>query len=245
MQQVKERTEEMLLGYENSLAGAQMSQNSMLDQISEISIKSNIRLDKMAPVEQNKKKFWELSFTADYASICAFISELEKYFRVEGLRIVSGEFNNSASRADLRVSSLSGEMFGSEFRKKSSEKDIFELYDEVTYLLKDIQAKEVENASYLLLKTRDPMAYTDTIFPAEKKIEVKKKEEKKEEKKKVVVDRPPVTIEGIYWDPTMPVVVIRGNAMKEGEEVNGVKIEKIYEDKITVLWKDRKYDLKK
>lgn len=244
MQQVREKTEEMLSGYENSLAGTQMSHNSMLDQISDISIKSKIRLEKMAPVEIGKKKFWELSFSADYAGICDFMSELEKYFRVETLRITSGQASSSESKVELRVSLLAGQVYGGEFRKKSSEKDIFELYDEVTYLLKDIQAKEVENASYVLLKTRDPMSYSDTIFPVEKKIEVKK-EEKKVEKKVVVVERPPVTIEGIYWDPTMPIVVIRGNAMREGEEVNGVQIEKIYEDKVTVLWKNRKYDLKK
>ena len=244
MEQIKERTDALLSGYENALAGAQRSQNTFLDQISDISIQSNVRLEKIAPVEMGDKKYWEMAFSADYASICELFLGLEKYFRVESFQIHSGQGGSNLSKVSLMVSSLSSVVPMGGVDKNVAAKDIFELYDEVSYLLKKIDARSDENALIQLAKSRDPMSFSDTIFPAEKK-KVERTVERKVEKKEVFVERPPVEIEGIYWDPTIPVVVIRGNAMKAGDEVDGVKIQKILEDKVVVLWKGKQYDLRK
>jgi len=234
--QEKEKAEGLLAGYANVMSSVEKSQNSFLDQINEVAVQSKVKLDKTAPVESNGNKYWDISFTADYGRICEFFTQLEKYFKIENFNISGAQPDNKPEKVSARLSALASKISLNAAGNDDGKREIFDLFSEVDELLKNIETKDAENASVRLANSYDPMSLSDTIFFVEKK---------KEEVKKAVVVRPPVTIEGIFWDPATPVVVIAGHALKEGEEYNGVKIEKIYENKVTVSWKGRNFDLKK
>jgi hypothetical protein len=233
--QEKDKTEILVSRYMNVMSGAAKSQNSFLAQINEVADQSKIELDKLEPQEGIGGKSWSLSFTADYKSICNFFNLLEQYFKIETFSISGGELGGKPEKVSARLSALAPKIsaIGS---GDDNKREIFDLYFEVEELLKNIEAKEAESLSIQLAKTYDPMSLSDTIFLPEKK---------QEEAKKIVVPKPPVKIESIFWDPVTPVVVIAGEGRKEGEEIKGVTIEKIYENSVTVSWKGKKYELKK
>lgn len=243
MQQKKEKAEALLANYNNVLAGVDKTQNSFLDQINEVAFQEKVKLDKLAPIEANGKKYLDITFSSDYKSICRFFTQLEKYFRIEKFGIIGADLSNGPEKVEVRVSALAATISLSGAKNDAETRDIFDLYAEVEAFLKNIEAREAESASLQLVNMQDPMSLGDTIFPVEKKKEEKVKEKEKE--KEAPVDKPPVTLDGIFWDPSTPVVVISGKALKEGEEFNGVKINKIGENNVTVIWKGRKFDLKK
>jgi len=234
-EQNKQKIVQVLSGYEDIFSGAQKSQNTFLDRISEISVQAKINLDKITPDESTGKKNWNVNFTSDYKGICDFFALLEKYFKVESFAVTSGEFR-PMHLAQIIVSGTA--VAPAATAPDVSGRDIFDFYGEASEVLKQIEAKENVANSVQITARKDPMYFEETIFPTEKRQEVKKQQ-------KVSYDAPSVKIDGIYWDPSTPVVVIDGKALKEKEEYNGVTIDKINEGSVSVVWKGRKFTLKK
>lgn len=53
-----------------------------------------------------------------------------------------------------------------------------------------------------------------------------------------------IKLEGIIWDPKGGhLAVINGEVVKEGDDLDGVKIDKIYSKKITILIEDEEFTL--
>jgi hypothetical protein len=244
LEQSGENIDGLLPGYMNMVTAAQKSQNIFLDQISAMAVQSKIKLDKIAPIELSGKKYWDISFTSDYRSICEYFTLLEKYFKVETLQIASGQ-ERAESKAAIRITAISADVSIVAKMPPLAGKDIFDLYNEASEMIRKIEAKQNEANSVQITDARDPMSYAQTIFIPEKVVEVKKPEVKPKPKPKPAPDMPPIIIDSIFWDPSTPVVVIDGKAFKEKEEYNDVTIEKIDKDSVSVTWKGRGYELKK
>jgi len=232
------KTEALLPDYINILSGAQKSQNAYLDQISAMTVQSRVKLDKIAPDEVTGKRFWNISFTANYKSTCEFFCLLEKYFKVESVTIIGGG-ELALHKTEVKVSAVTDAVASMKMNPVTG-KDIFDLYTEAMEAVSKVSTRETELDALQLTREFDPMYFAETIF-----IPVKQEAPKPAPKPRAAVETPQIRIDGIYWDPSTPVVVINGKAYKEKEEVNDIMIDKIGQESISVTWKGHKFEIKK
>lgn len=218
-------------GYTDSMFSGKQTEQDFLDRIASFCQQANVRLDRINQTKIDSGQAWDVSLTAPFPSINTFMNTLEKYFRIEGLRLRKGE-DGRGHQAEMIIAPIIVAGSGG----LSAGADIFELFDRTDEIAKKISVRQSEteiNGQVLL----DPFTGGDLF---------KKPEPPKPEPQKIepVVETPRVPIEGIYWDPETPVVVIAGKALREGDTIKDAKIVKIREDSVTFEWHGRTHTLK-
>jgi hypothetical protein len=210
-----------------NLVSDEKTEQDFLNKISDVSKQADVRLEKNSAAEGiDGRQTWRILFTADFKTICRFLSMVEDLFRIEEIRLSRGA--NKGHQAELLISVMP--LSATPLPAVTDGDDMFDMYDKMKGVLQRLEKKEDDLLSSANIG-RDPFSL-DTIFVPQKVVEKKVKKEEKS---------PQLSIDSICWDPDMPVVLIGGRAFREGETVDGIFIEKINEANIIVQWNSKKY----
>ncbi|MGA2091700.1 MAG: hypothetical protein ABSH12_09625 [Endomicrobiales bacterium] len=207
--------------------------NDMCDQ-------TKIHLKTTKPMSMpDGRKAWTLTFDADFRQINLFLFLVEKKFKIESLSIVSGQ-PSSNHAVEITIAELFNtsaiEAANNEVIDRFTGKDLFVLYDEVGRLFSNVERRRTLLDAYSP-PSRDLLLYSDTLFYTRVRPVVQKVH--------APVETPHIKIDGIFWDPDVPVVVIEGRAMRLGDTINGTQILSIGQKSIVVKYHDREFTIVK
>ncbi|MHB9154477.1 MAG: hypothetical protein ACYC5N_02145 [Endomicrobiales bacterium] len=210
------------------------NEQNLLDAIGRICKEAGIKFDTINPVENEQA--WIIVFSADYRRAAGFLQLLEKSFKIESYDMKSGEINLEhkveMTLVPIRLSAADN--------KDASPSDFIDLYDKTNEIINTIETKQATRKKEYVEIRKDPMYYGDTIMSLARPAQ--------QASRPAAADTgpqaPDITIDGIYWDPVTPVVVIGGRAMREGDTFKGVTVEKILEKSISVNWRSRSFTLR-
>jgi hypothetical protein len=211
------------------------SENNFLDEVGNLCQQANIKLDHISPTKIDTGQAWAVGFVTHFWQMNSFLLSLEKYFKIESLRIQKGDA--AGNRVDMVIVPVivAGNADGSALNPAKAKQDIFDLFSATEEIVKRVQQKQAEIGSNAQVQ-RNP--FNEESAP--KIVTVPRQPQVA----KPVVEAPPISLDSIFWDPETPVAVINGKAMREGETIKDVTISKIQEDGVTVEWKGHKHTLK-
>lgn len=228
MEQQRIKVESVIEGSNVDFTLGEKNDQNFLDEIGRICKEAFIKLENINPVENGR---WKISFSDNFQKTINFMSLIEKDFKIESYAMVSGEMKRE-HKVEMTISPLRFTTAGA-----SDTDDFMDLFEKTNAVIANIEKRQSEKKVYPALAVKDPMYYGDTIVRSARPQRPAAKESAAEEP-------PPVTIEGIYYDPSTPVVVIDGRAMGEGETIRGVRVVKINEKSVVVNWRSRSFTLR-
>jgi len=210
------------------------TEQRIFELLNEISAKAKVRVSKTAPASlPDGRKAWDISLAADFGEINLFLFLIEKVFTVEKITISTAQPGTKhAVEMTIAVAFKSPllEAARNDVIDRFAGKDIFYMHDEAERLVAVVeQGRKILDA--FSPPPRDLLLYADTLFYASRS------SQPVVAKTRPVVEAPRVNIEGIFWDPDSPVVVISGKAMQVGDIFNGIKIVNIMEKKIVIQYR--------
>lgn len=224
------------LGVENMLTDK--TDQRIFEVLGRICEKADVRLGKINQSKlDNGQQAWDISFKAPFDRIVPFMSLLEQAFKIDTFRIVSGR---KAAVHTVTMIIYPIDAPSTAPADAASGKDLFDMYNEIEASLKGLES--VLRADVISRQVRkDPLAYGDTVAPAEKK-ELPIPENVPKEKASSE-QRPAIEVEDIFWDPETPLVAIGGKVCREGDTVGDFLVVKIREKSVDVKWQSRIYTL--
>lgn len=209
-----------------NLTLSEKSDQNFLDDIGRICKDAYIKLENINPVENGRA--WKISFADNFHKIVNFMALIEKDFKVESFSIRSGEMNRE-HHVEMTISPL-------RFTPAEAPQtdDFMDLFEKTNAMIAKVEEQQAAKKEYPSL-AKDPMYYGDTI------VRTARTETPREPQEEAP---PEISIEGIYYDPATPVAVIEGKAMREGDTIRGIRIEKIKEKSIVVTWHSKTFTLR-
>lgn len=224
-----------------SVPPADRIEQAFFETMNTICDQTKVRIERTAPtVLSDSRKSWALSFVGDFTQTCQFLSLVERSYRIESLALTSG-LQTARHTVDVHVAELIPQALidkvHNDVIEKFTGKDMFVLYDEVARLIADIRTQSAKAAQFKP-PARDVFLYADTFYyvPAD---------QAPQEKVRAVDESPKIRIDGIFWDPDVPVAVIEGKALRQGDTIKGARIIEIQEKAVVVKYKEKKYTLSK
>lgn len=210
-------------------------EQGFVDDIGRLFRESDIRVESITPISVESKPAWTIMFNASYQKLDNFLLNVERFYRVEALNMERGG-QSSGHKVSVTLSSLGMSVPKEAGQPAVDGLDVFDLYERIDTALSSISRKEGLAPSSLNIPV-DPMISAELSAP------VARKEAPREEP--AAPAGPLLPIDGIYWDPETPAVVVAGKAYSEGDTVRGVKILKINQDSILVSNNGQKLTLRK
>jgi len=240
LSQERDKITELSSDFNNNLFADGQTEKDFLNEIGNICQQTGIKLDRTNPanLEGVSGPAWDIGFSADFPRLYGFLGALEKSYRIEKLDMQKGARGIDVDMAITplpRSGKISDTLADATGDSPEGKPDIFALYDMVDNLVKKIEQKQTESGTDIQVQ-KDPFT-GESLFR-------KPVVQAKPQQRAVVIDSPDISIDGIYWDPSTPVAVVAGEALKEGDTKKGVKIVKILEDKVIVEWHAHEFTLR-
>lgn len=211
-------------------------EQGFVDDIGRLCRDADLRAENVTPISIEQKPAWTIGLIASYQKLDNFLLGLERYYRVEAISMERGA-QSSGHKISITISSLGMAVPKSAGMPLTDGLDVFDLYERIDTAVTSIGRKESLSPPNVNV-TSDPMVSSELYAPVAR-------QESPRASAPAAPSTPQLPIDGIYWDPETPAVVVEGKAYSEGDTVRGMKILKINQDSILVSYNGQKLTLRK